>query len=198
MNNKPVIISDLGGVIYSFSKTFNPDEHEEKFVAALKWYSENEPRYKNTLTEYGNNNLFLALDIEKEAVIEGLNKKGERTLTIYFNPEASQKLLENAKKFKIVIVTTSRKQTSLAIIKEALKQIGQKKGVIEKTVSKFDIYDMSEFGSKKDSNAWKQILKNYPNIIVIVEDGEKNLNAAFQAASELGAIPNKSQFMRVF
>lgn len=200
MNNKPIIISDLGGVIYSFSKTFNPEEHEGKFVAALKWYSENKPKYKNVLAEYNNGNLHLALDIEKEAVIKGLNKKDDAkgALAIYFSSQATQELLENAKKFKIAIVATSRKETSLAIINEAFQKIGQAREDAEKIVSEFDIYDMSEFGSKKDSNAWKQIFKNYPNIIGIVEDSEKNLNAAFQATSELGTIPNRSQSMMVF
>lgn len=200
MNNQPTLITDLGGVIYSFSKTFNPEEHEGKFVAALKWYSENEPKYKNVLEDYNNDDLCLALDIEKKAVIEGLNKKNDArgALAIYFNPQASQELLENAKKFRIAIVATSRKETSLAIIKEALERIGQEKENIKEIVSEFDIYDMSEFGSKKDSNAWKQILKNYPNIIGIVEDSKKNLNAAVQAARELSIIPNRSQSMMLF
>ena len=53
----------------------------------------------------------------------------------------------------------------------------------------FDIYDMSDFGSKKEKEAWKEILRKYESVDFIVEDGEKNLEAAGEAAGSLGWEP---------
>ena len=197
MNIKPTIVSDLGGVIYSFSKSFNPVEHEDNFVATLSRYSKNYPKYKQVLENYNNGNLRLALDIEKEAVIKGVNNQGntEGILPLYFNLDAVKKMLSNTSKFLTIIVSTSRKETSLAILKESFTKAGLDKKQINNITSKFEIYDMSQFGSKKDSKAWKQILKNYQKIVGIVEDSEKNLAAAFQAAVELKQNPKTSLVM---
>ncbi|KKU43277.1 MAG: hypothetical protein UX61_C0025G0004 [Parcubacteria group bacterium GW2011_GWA2_46_7] len=87
---------------------------------------------------------------------------------------------------KVVAIATSRKQTSRLILEKALGP---------DLSGQIDIYDMSEFGSKKDPEAWEKIFKHLGGVDVIIEDGEKNLEAAYQAALWLDYIPVKSTTM---
>ena len=178
-NDKPVIISDLGGVIYSFSPLFHPKEHEDKFIAALRDCSDREARFHDVLRQYNEGKLDLALEAEKEAVTNG-------KLPVFINIEAAKALFDNTKKFRIAIVSTSKVETSKIILKIAFQEIGINEKQAEKIVSEFDIYDMSLCGDMKKSSPCGEIIKQYKNIDAIIEDSEKNLNAAIEASVKLG------------
>jgi hypothetical protein len=53
-----------------------------------------------------------------------------------------------------------------------------------------DIYDFSDFGSKKDVDSWKAIFHQYTSVDVIVEDTPQNLLSASNAAYDLGFKPS--------
>jgi hypothetical protein len=131
------------------------------------------------------------LDKEQEAVMAG-------ALPLYIIVPAAKALYENAKTYKLVFVSNSRVATSRFIVTKALEAVGISKQEIDIILQDSDIYDTSEFGTKKEPNAWKKIFKHYQSIDVIVEDSSQNLEAATRAAQELGYQPKTSPHMTVF
>lgn len=171
-----ILVTDLGGVIYSYVPDFDQLGFSQKFESVVDWYLKNQKDFSDRL------------DVEKEAVKKGLvGEEGNFSLPIFINQEAVIMLRENAKKYKIVVISTSRKETSEMILKKAFND--------NEIILSFDIYDMSEFGSKKDSQAWKKIFEKYKDISVIIEDGPENLKAADSAARQLGFSPRISEKM---
>lgn len=198
--DKGVVITDLGGVIYSFDPNFSPEGYEEQFVATLQWYSQNLPKYKDVLNLYEKGDIQLALEVEKEAVIKGIVSPSDKAgvLPVYINSNAALALAKNYLKYKIAVVSTSRLATSRQILRKAFEEASLKLKLTdtpEKMVSDMDIYDMSDYGSKKDPNSWKDIFTKYSNIVAIFEDSHKNLAAASQAAQELGNNPKSLEAM---
>lgn len=149
----------MGGVLYSFDATFDPNKHQEEFDKAIKKLGKEGTSVKEQL------------EAEWEAVITGL-------LSIYPVIDGVKNMQSNLKDFKLVVVSTSLVKTSELI----LEKIGLGKRA-------WMVFDMSEFGSKKDTQAWKAIFQQLPTVDVIVEDGKKNLTVAEQAARELGFSP---------
>lgn len=173
-----IFVTDLGGVIYSFEPSFDQEKFSQKFNSVVDWYSKNRPEIKDRL------------EVEKQAVFDSLaGNTGEGVLPIFINQKAVEMLLKNSEKYKIVVISTSRVETSKAILKQAMKE------KTEDFISKTDIFDMSEYGSKKDSEAWKKIFEKYKDISLIIEDDEKNLEAAQIAAKQLGFNPVVSKEM---
>lgn len=198
--SKGVVVTDLGGVIYSFDPKFSPEGYEERFVEALQWYSQNSPKYRDVLSLYQEGDIKLALNVEKEAVIKALDNpdEAEGTLPIYINSKAVKALVNNYLKYKIVVVSTSRVLTSKRILSKAFEKASSVlilPDTPEKVVANIDIYDMSDYGSKKDPNSWKHIFTKYTDIIAIFEDSKKNLDAAVQATKELGNNPKPLEAM---
>ena len=154
-----VIVSDMGGVLYSFDPGFDPDKHQEEFDRAMQKLGKEGAPIKEQLGG------------EWEAV------RGE-LLKIYAVKRGVENMLVNLKSYKLVIVSTSLIKTSHLI----LEKIGLGKRA-------WKIFDISDFGSKQDPNAWRKIFEHLPSVDVIVEDGEKNLVAAQRAAKELGFTP---------
>jgi len=153
------LITDMGGVIYSFDSTFDPNKHQEAFDIVLK-----------------KQNMFDS-DLKSQLEIE-LKSIQSKNLVPYPVEIGITNLNLNILKLKIVIVSTSLVRTSKLIL--------EKFGI---NTDNIDFFDMSDFGSKKDKEAWKTIFKKYKSIDYIVEDGEINLKAANLAAQELGFSP---------
>lgn len=162
------LISDMGGVLYSFDPLFKPKKHQEEYDRMLE------------LSGKLNTDMKSQLEAEWQAVITGLIK-------IYPNQEGVRNLLENVKHHNLVIVSTSLEKTSEYILNSFGIPITEAK-----------IFNMADYGSKKDKNAWKQIFKNLPSIDFIVEDGKSNLEAAVEAAKELGSNPQSETNMVLF
>lgn len=152
-------MSDMGGVLYSFNSSFDPDKHQQEFDRVMQKLGKDSAATKEQL------------EGEWEAVNQGL-------LKIYPIKGNVEKMLANLKSYKLVVVSTSLIKTSELI----LEKIGLGKKA-------WKVFDMSDFGSKKDPSAWKKVFSQLHMVDVIVEDGEKNLLAAEQAARELGFAP---------
>ncbi|PJC80966.1 hypothetical protein CO009_00630 [Candidatus Shapirobacteria bacterium CG_4_8_14_3_um_filter_35_11] len=153
------LISDMGGVIYSYDSQFDPAKHLEAFDIAMK---------KMGLE---NSDLNSMLAGEYHAI-----KNGD--LITYPIKSGIDNLKENQKIYKVVVISMAPANTS--------KYILQNFGV---DTSNIDFYNMADYGSKKDKESWKTIFKKYDSIDSIVEDGEANLKAANQAALNLGFSP---------
>lgn len=194
-NSKEVVITDMGGIIYSFSKTFDPIEHEKVFNTNLAWYAQNEERFSNVLEKEKIGDIELALEAEKISIKKWFNSpEVPGTLPIFFNIDALQYLVQNAKKYKIVVVSTSKVTTSMLILEKGMEIINESPLLVKE----FDIIDMSIFGSKKKSEDWVKVLKMYANVVAIVEDNEMNLEAAITAATSLQLNVQKSLEMDLF
>ncbi len=111
-----------------------------------------------------------------------VSKSGE-----IFEEKISRVLDYYKKDCKVVFVSTSEADTSKNILECLLEK--HKIESEEKIIASFDILNMDEYGSKKDANAWKAVLKPYKNITDIYEDKDKNLKAAGEAARQLGSSP---------
>jgi len=114
----------MGGVLYSFDSTFDPIVHEENFSHAIE-----------ALGKKG-------LSTKEQLEGEWLAVKSGR-LVVYPQVEGVSNLLASLNKFKLVIVSTSLVKTSNLIL--------QKVGLGGKA---WKVFDMSDFGSKKDPEAW--------------------------------------------
>lgn len=154
-----ILVSDMGGVLYSFDSSFDPGKHQENFDLVM-----------NQLVS-DNYGIKEQLEGEWKAVNKGL-------LTVYPNKKAVKNLLSNLEKYQLVIVSTSLVKTSELI----LEKIGLKNRATK-------IFDMSDYGSKKDREAWKKIFQQLESVDVVVEDSETNLKAANLAAIDLGFKP---------
>lgn len=191
----PIVVSDFGGVIYSFSRSFDPSEHDLVFYRNLDWYAQKVEAFSSAVAEESEGQMDKALEIERLAVTKGFEKPGaEGTLAVYFITEALLALAQNSKNYKIVIVSTSLVETSRLILKMGMKSIGFDSSVVDM----FDIHNMAQFGSKKNSDAWGKILESYKSIVAIVEDNEKNLSAAYKSAKLISTQVKKSTKMIVF
>jgi hypothetical protein len=91
--------------------------------------------------------------------------------------------------YKIVIISTSIIQHSRDVLEFLLKQHGVSQEKRQQIFKDIDILTMQYFGTKYDSEAWKEAMSPYQNIEYIFEDGENKLKAAGQAARELGSHP---------
>jgi len=154
-----LLVSDMGGILYSFDSAQDPMRHEEKFDEAMKELGLTDAPLKDQL------------EGEWRAVNSGL-------LKVYPPREGVENLLRNLQEWKLVIVSTSRVKTSDWI----LKKIGVK-------IDPFRIFDMSDYGGKKDPGAWQKVFEQLPGVEAIVEDGRENLRAAGEAARDLGFAP---------
>lgn len=182
MSSKLVLVSDMGGVIYSFSSAFNSSKHNEVFDRVAEVYKSEE-------------GISDELEAEFSAVsrwIEG--KRGKDVLPIYPVADASVHLASNSDKYKIVIVSTSLKKTSEMILRYAFERAG----INHSTIALFDIVNMSEFGSKKSPEAWEKALRPYTDIRIIVEDNITNLEAATIAIEKRGQKVEQSTVMKAF
>lgn len=153
------LISDLGGVIYSFDPTLDPAKHQTIFNDLIK---------TNQLVS---SNLKDILEFEWTAIISG-------QLKIYPIKTGIDNLLRNLSLYKLVVVSTSLTKTSKLILETLIiPSVG------------VEIFDISDYGSKKDKKAWQEIFQKYTRVDVIVEDDPQNLLAATNAAFELGFRP---------
>jgi hypothetical protein len=192
-----VIFCDLGGILYSFDKNFDPGKHSQVFHFFIEKYSRSVPQYADAVRLYDAGDIGLALDIEQEAVLKWLGgDKGELALPIYFNIEAVKTVIENARVCKFVFVATSRIKTSQAIVNEALRLIDSSLKICFS--NGVDYIDMSEFGSKKEVKVWREVMGRYGHIVAVIEDGKENLTAAKAAAKNLGHKPVISNQMVLF
>lgn len=154
------LISDLGGIVYSFDPTLNPDKHQAIFDELLQ---------KNNLVSAP---IKTILELEWNSIISG-------DLKIYPIKQGIDNLKLNLGFSKLIIISTSLTKTSELILDTlGIPSVG------------VEIFDISDYGSKKDKKAWKSIFENYTKIDVIVEDDPQNLLAATDAAFELGHHPS--------
>jgi len=167
MDSKHVVVVDMGGVMYSFSHQFNQIEHEQAFNANVKWHG---GKISELQSEFLGVKKFFSGEI------------GAGVLPVYFVSKAFLVLSENAKKFQIVVASTSLVETSRLILERGFSSVG----VASSTVDSFAIYNMAEFGSKKESKSWEKILRRYRDIDVIIDDSDINLQAAGKAVQKLG------------
>jgi len=189
MTNLPVLVSDLGGVIYSFSATFDAKEHEKNFKRNLEWYLINDKELAKRVIQEPEQELALTLEIEQVSVKKWFDGfKSDGVLPVYFIPGAIEILLEDVASHKIVIVSTSKVETSKQILQEAIRSVGGNVALVDN----FDIYNMSMYGSKKESINWGRIFANYTNIKAVIEDDPKNLLAACEAAKKVS--PDVQQY----
>lgn len=181
------VIFDMHGIIFCHSSDFNIRQSEKLFEEKIREYSSTSPQYKKAGPNYKKGNFKLALEIEKKSIIKGL--KGDLSeLQIYEMPQAVDRILKYHKSgYRVVFVATSEIETTRKILTFLLKkhQIKSLKAVL----ASFDIINMANFGSKRDTNAWKKVLKRYKNISDIYEDREENLKAGALAAKQLGNQP---------
>lgn len=155
-----ILVSDMGGVLYSFDRNFDSDIHLENFKAAVKKFGRPNPTPKEEM------------EAEWQAISSGF-------LKFYPHKEGITNTLINLERgYRLVVVATSLVKTTETIL--------AKIGLSGKA---WKIFDISDYGSKKDSEAWKKIFQTLPGVDVIAEDGEKNLTAATQAAADLGFKP---------
>lgn len=120
----------MGGVIYSFSKDFNPDKHDEIFQKGLKSC---EYKFPNILSEYQNIGATNHV-LEAEYYLVKNN-----TLKIFPIIESINRLNTEFKSVEIIIVSTSLEKTTKLICNRVGLEIKPKK-----------IINMSNYGSKKD------------------------------------------------
>jgi hypothetical protein len=166
MDAKPYLVTDMGGVIYSFSSSFDPQEHNQAFDQAI-----------NILDPNGTQD---ELDVEFAAVsawLHGLRYPG--VLPIYSVPDAARNLATNAGKYKVIVCSTSLEKTSEMI----LRYVFELAGVDTSMINEFAILNMAKFGTKKDPDAWRNALLPYNDIQIVVEDGKVNLAAAIEGLS---------------
>jgi len=153
------LVSDLGGVIYSFDSTLDPIKHQLAFNDLIN----------NNHLE--NADLKTHLELEWQSILKG-------DLKIYPIKSGIDNLLENLKSSKLIIVSTSLAKTSKLLLETlGIPTVG------------VEIFDISKYGSKKDKKAWQQIFHKYTHIDVIVEDNPQNLLVSSNAAYELGFRP---------
>jgi hypothetical protein len=153
------LFSDLGGVVYSFDSTLDPLKHQSIF---------NDLLHKNNLDKAP---LKTILEFEWNSILKG-------DLKIYPIKSGIDNLLENQKTSKLIIISTSLVKTSKLILETLnIPTVG------------VEVFDISDFGSKKDKKAWQQIFMEYTRVDVIVEDDPQNLLVATNAAFDLGFKP---------
>lgn len=153
------LISDLGGVVYSFDPTLDPVRHQSIFSELVK-----NNRLENADTK-------AILEFEWTSIIRG-------DLKIYPIKTGIDNLLHNLGFSKLIIVSTSLTKTSELILDTlGIPSVG------------VEIFDISDYGSKKDKKSWGKIFQKYTRVDVIVEDDPQNLLAATNAAYELGLKP---------
>lgn len=78
-DERPVIISDLGGVIYSFDAGFDDVAHAAAFEKMLESYA-TDPNFSDVLRKYREGDIFPALAAEREAVFGFFNDSPRRKL----------------------------------------------------------------------------------------------------------------------
>lgn len=181
------VIFDMHGIIFCHSSDFNIRQSEELFEEKIKGCSSTLPQYKKAWPNYKKGNLKLTLEIEKRSIIKGL--RGDPSeLQIYEMPHAVECILKYHKRgYREVFVATSEIETTRKILAFLLKKHQVKS--LKAVLASFDIINMANFGSKKDANAWKKVLKRSKNISDIYEDKEENLKAAALAAKQSGNQP---------
>lgn len=154
------LFSDLGGILYSFDPSFDPIKHQLAFDRVVM--SSIDP---NTPVKQ-------ILEFEKRAITSG-------TLKIFPASTAISNLIHNLESHRLIIVSTSLVSTSELIL-----------DMLKIPTVGVDIYDMSDFGSKKAVGSWKSIFQQYTSVDVIVEDTPQNLLSASNAAFDLGFRPS--------
>jgi len=180
------VVFDMHGIIFCHSPDLDISKSGEIFEEKIRQYSQMKG-YENAWKNYQNGDLKLALRIENISISKGLNGDSSE-LQIYEMSGAISRVLDYHKKgCKIVFVSTSETDTSKNIL---IYLFGKHNIESEKNIiASFDILNMNEYGSKKDADVWKAVLKPYTNITDIYEDKEKNLQAAGEAARRLGSSP---------
>lgn len=154
------LFSDLGGILYSFDPSFDPIKHQQAFDQIVMSNIDRNTPVKQIL------------ELEKKSITSG-------TLKIYPAPTAISNLIKNLESHRLIIVSTSLISTSELIL-----------DMLKIPTVGVDIYDMSDFGSKKEIESWKAIFQQYTSVDVIVEDTPQNLLSASNAAFSLGFKPS--------
>lgn len=183
---KNTVVFDMHGIVFCHSLDLDVSKSGEIFEEKIRYYSQMKG-YENAWENYKNGDLKLALRVENISIIKGINGDSSE-LQIYEMSGAISRVFDYHKKgCKVVFVSTSEADTSRNILKYLLGK--HKIDSEEKIIGSFDILNMNKYGSKKDTDAWKAVLKPYKNITDIYEDKEKNLKAAGEAARRLGSNP---------
>lgn len=178
------IILDLHGVIYCHSSDFNREKSFEIFSEELEKYRNKFPKkYAEVTVKSNQGDESLSHEIEQDSIYKGVGDN--KYLQLYILPDAIKKAKEIFVPENRVIIISS---ASIETIKVVLKKYSECAGVNISIPDK-DLYDSAKYGSKKDTEMWKKIFKNYDNIDVIVEDKSANLEAAGLAANSLGFKP---------
>jgi len=184
---KGTVVLDMHGIVFCHSPDFDVPKSGELFEAKIREYSSTKQKYKGAWGKYQDGDYTLALQVEKESVLKGI--QGNPTeLQVYEMPKAIDTVLKYHREgYKIVVIATSEVETSKGILKYLLQRHGIKS--LDAILNSFDIMNTNLLGSKKDPNMWKAAMEPYQNITHIYEDKEKNLQAAGIAAQELGFDP---------
>ena len=91
--------------------------------------------------------------------------------------------------YKVVILSTSIIQDSRVRLETLFKKHGVDQEKIRKISKDIDILTMRYYGTKHSVSSWRRALEPYKNIDYIFEDGENKLQAAGEAARQLGSDP---------
>ena len=91
--------------------------------------------------------------------------------------------------YKIVILSTSIIQDSRVRLETLFKKHGVDQEKIKQIFKDIDILTMRYYGTKHSVSSWRRALEPYKNIDYIFEDGENKLQAAGEAARQLGSDP---------
>jgi len=181
------VVFDMHGIIFCHSPDFDISKSGELFEAKVREYSSTKPNYKDAWVNCETGNDKLALQIEEESILKGI-QGDSLELQVYEMPEAIATILNyQTKGYKIVIIATSEVGTSKSILEYLLRKHDVK--FLTELLESIDIINTNLLGIKKDPNMWKTAMKPYDNITDIYEDKEKNIEAAGCAAKELGFDP---------
>ncbi len=140
---------------------------------------------------------------EKNSNHANKNKDTDISAGLSFTVEAMPDAIETfidfyEQGYKIVIISAAGIQQNRRVLEILLTRYGLSKTEIQEMFKDIDILTTQFFGSKYDSDAWKQAMEPYQNIEYIFEDGEGKLDAAGQAAKELGHEPELYQSITDF
>ena len=91
--------------------------------------------------------------------------------------------------YKVVILSTSIIQDSRVRLETLFKKHGVDQEKIKQIFKDIDILTMRYYGTKHSVSSWRRALEPYKNIDYIFEDGENKLQAAGEAARQLGSDP---------
>ena len=125
---------------------------------------------------------------QKNKLLAQENKSGKKAIVAM--PQAIETFIDFFEQgYQIVIISTSIIQQSRQRLEYLLQEHGLGKEQIKEIFSNIDILTSQYYGTKHDSECWRQVMQPYQNIEYIFEDGENKLKAAGEAAQTLGSDP---------